>query len=559
MLAPPWIAVPPPGYGGVESVVSVLTEALMGRGHEVTLFCAPGSTSSARVETMLDEAHPDEIERSLYEVDHVARAFAAIDRSQGEHGFDVVHDHCGFTALGMADRLVTPLVHTLHGQFTRATAAFYAQHQSKATLVAISRAQRATAPEGLVDVRVIPNPIDVQSWPMREHKEDYLLWIGRMSVEKGPHRAIEAARAAGVRLVLAGVIQPGQQAFFDREVGPHIDGERVSFLGEIGGPLKRSVFAGARALLMPITWEEPFGMVMVEALTCGTPVIAFPTGAATELVIDGRTGFLVEDETAMAAAVGRLGTIAARDCRAWVAEHCDVDVVAGAYERAYRTAAHARKTAMALSERTFSVLDGSTFVVSDRLGDVRNDEGPDHGFFCQDTRFLSRWVLRVSEKPLELLGLDQAGALRRPVLLDAPRRPGDRGPVLGHATALDRPCVDGGVSAHQPSPRDQHDPGRARARHGLRRPVRSQGRGGRSPGRVTSQHDDRCSTLSYEREGFRRSVTISSSVPAAVTSRRVHLLADARSRRAMVDHFHHHSGRRAVLDDIQEAQRTRHP
>jgi glycosyltransferase involved in cell wall biosynthesis len=332
----------------VESVVSVLTEALVRRGNEVTLFCAPGSASSARVVTLLDEAHPDEIERSLYEVDHVARAFAAVDQACEASCFDVVHDHCGFTALGMADRLATPMVHTLHGQFTSATSAFYTRHESKATLVAISRAQRAMAPERLAGVAVIPNPIDMQGWPLQERKQDYLLWIGRMTVEKGPHRAIAAARAAGVPLVLAGVIQPGQQAFFDREVAPHIDGDRVRFLGEVGGSLKRSVFAGARALLMPISWEEPFGMVMVEALTCGTPVIAFPAGAASELVIDGQTGFLVEDETAMAAAVGRLGSIAVRDCRAWVAEHCDVNIVAGAYESVYRAAARPRDATMAL-------------------------------------------------------------------------------------------------------------------------------------------------------------------------------------------------------------------
>jgi glycosyltransferase involved in cell wall biosynthesis len=349
MLAPPWISVPPPGYGGVESVVSVLSEALVERGNEVTLFCAPGSVSSARVVTLLDEPHPDEIERSLYEVDHVAQAFAAIDRAAGGvRHFDVVHDHCGFTALGMADRLATPMVHTLHGQFNAATSAFYARHESKATLVAISRAQRATAPEGVGRVAVIPNPIDVQGWPLQERKEDYLLWIGRMTAEKGPHRAIAAARAAGVPLVLAGVIQPGQRAFFEREVAPHIDGDRVRFLGEIGGSLKRSVFAGARALLVPISWEEPFGMVMVEALACGTPVIAFPAGAASELIVDGRTGFLVEDETAMACAVGRLQSIAARDCRAWVAKHCDVNVVAGAYESVYLAAAGSREASIAL-------------------------------------------------------------------------------------------------------------------------------------------------------------------------------------------------------------------
>jgi glycosyltransferase involved in cell wall biosynthesis len=348
MLAPPWISVPPPGYGGVESVVGVLTDALVRRGHAVTLFCAPGSRSTARVVSLLQESHPDEIERSLYEADHVARAFEEIDLAAGDLRFDVVHDHCGFTALAMADRLETPIVHTLHGQFTASTAAFYAHHGHKAALVGISRAQLSSAPAGLDLVSAIPNPIDIRAWPLREHKDDYLLWIGRMTAEKGPHRAIAAARAAGVPLVLAGVIQPGQQAFFDREVAPHVDGERVRFLGEVAGSLKRSVFAGARALLMPIRWEEPFGMVMVEALACGTPVIAFPEGAASELVLDGQTGFLVDDELAMAAAVAQLPRIAARDCRAWVAEHCDVDVVAAAYERTYRSVARQRAGTVAL-------------------------------------------------------------------------------------------------------------------------------------------------------------------------------------------------------------------
>jgi glycosyltransferase involved in cell wall biosynthesis len=338
MLAPPWIPVPAPGYGGVESVVSALTDALVARGHEVTLFCAPGSRSAASVVTLLDEARPDEIERSLYESDHVARAFAMIDGAPRGRRFDLVHDHCGFTSLAMADRIDTPLLHTLHGSFTASTAAFYAYHGHKAALVAISNAQLASAPAGLRTVGAIPNPIDLRAWPLQENKRDYLLWVGRMTAAKGPHRAIAAARLAGVPLILAGVIQPGQQAFFDREVAPHIDDDRVRFVGEVGGSVKRSLFADARALLMPIRWEEPFGMVMVEALASGTPVIAFAEGAARELVQDGETGFLVDDETAMAAAIGRLPSIAPADCRAWVSEHCDIGVVAHAYERAYRAA-----------------------------------------------------------------------------------------------------------------------------------------------------------------------------------------------------------------------------
>jgi glycosyltransferase involved in cell wall biosynthesis len=342
MLAPPWIAVPPPGYGGVEEVVSVLTEALVRRGHAVTLLCAPGSTSNATVVTLLDAAHPDEIERSLYEADHVARAFEAIDLAAGYRRFDVIHDHCGFTALAMADRIDTPIVHTLHGQFTPSTSAFYLRHADKAVLVGISRAQLASAPQGIGPIVAIPNPLDVAAWPLQERKDDYVLWVGRMTPEKGPQRAIAAAAAAGVPLVLAGVIQPGQRAFFEREVAPHVDGGRVRFVGEVGGAAKRTLFAHARGLLMPIRWEEPFGMVMVEALACGTPVIAFPEGAARELVMDGRTGFLVQDEHAMAAAIHRLHTIVPRDCRDWVTLHCDQDVVAAAYERTYDSVVQAR-------------------------------------------------------------------------------------------------------------------------------------------------------------------------------------------------------------------------
>jgi glycosyltransferase involved in cell wall biosynthesis len=323
----------------VESVVSTLTEALVGRGHDVTLFCAPGSVSGATVVTLLEKSHPDEIERSLYEVDHVGQAFDRIDLAASGDRFDVVHDHCGFTGLAMASRIDTPLVHTLHGPFTADTAAFYARHGHKAALVGISQAQLASAPPELGPIGSIPNPIDLQAWPLRELKSDYLLWIGRMTPEKGPHRAIAAARAARVPLVLAGVIQPGQQAFFDRAVAPHVDGKRVSFVGEVGGSAKRSLFAHARGLLMPIRWNEPFGMVMVEALACGTPVIAFPEGAARELIINGKTGFLVDDERAMADAIGQLARIGAEDCRAWVSQHCDVEVVAAAYERTYRSVA----------------------------------------------------------------------------------------------------------------------------------------------------------------------------------------------------------------------------
>jgi glycosyltransferase involved in cell wall biosynthesis len=337
MLAPPWIPVPPPGYGGIEAVVDLVAGELVRRGHDVTLFAAPGSRSEAEVVELLDRPHPDEIERALYEVDHVARAFAVIDEAgRSGRSYDVLHDHCGFTAFAMADRLSVPVIHTLHGPFTPQTAAFYAHHAGKANVVAISHAQLAQAPEGLRVAGVVPNPIDAAAWPLVSEKDRYLLWVGRMTAEKGPHRAITAARLAGMPLVLAGPVQPSQERFFEHEVAPQIDGQQIRYVGEVAGEEKIRLFSRARALLMPIRWPEPFGMVMLEAMVCGTPVIAFPEGSATELVTPGQTGFLVDGEQEMADACALAAGIDPERCREVIVERCDVRAVTVAYEDIYR-------------------------------------------------------------------------------------------------------------------------------------------------------------------------------------------------------------------------------
>src|SRR4051794_25432336 len=219
MLAPPWIPVPAPAYGGIEEVVRLLCEGLVERGHDVTLFAPPGSRSVARVHTPLDDAHPEEMQSSRVEADHVARAFGLIEQD----GFDVIHDHTGFVALAMADRIAVPMVHTLHGPFDDEASAFYREHGAKGRLVALSGYQRDAAPPEAGRPEVVPNPLRVEEWPFSAEKEPFVLWMGRMSPDKGPHRAIDAARRAGVPIVLAGPVQPGQEEFFATEVEPHLD------------------------------------------------------------------------------------------------------------------------------------------------------------------------------------------------------------------------------------------------------------------------------------------------------------------------------------------------
>jgi glycosyltransferase involved in cell wall biosynthesis len=339
MLAPPWIPVPPPGYGGIEFVVALLTDALVDRGHEVELFCAPGSSSKAKVRPLLDAAHPEGIERSLFEADHVGRAFDIFDsEASGGEPFDLIHNHCGYTPLAMANRIQTPLVHTVHGPFDEDARPFYGSHGWKGELVCISRSQASSAPEGANVAGVVYNPIDVESWPVGYHKQDYLLWVGRFVPEKGPHRAIQVAREAGRRLILAGTVQPGYERFFSTEIEPHIDGEMISFVGEVGGARKQRLFADAFAFLMPIRWPEPFGMVIVEALAAGTPVLAFAQGAAPEIIENGVNGFLVNDEHEMAEMVPKCAEIEPEQCRRSAHERFSPDRVAAGYEEIYSAA-----------------------------------------------------------------------------------------------------------------------------------------------------------------------------------------------------------------------------
>jgi len=330
MIAPPWIPIPPPRYGGIEAVVALVTDRLVKLDIDVTLFCAPGSHSNAQMIHTLPHAYEKSIHNSMFEVDHVLQALRYARR-----GFDVIHDN---TNVGVALAHYgshVPIVHTMHNGHGAERGAFYARHSGCAHLVAISEAQRWTAPASLRVAATIYNPIDPEEWPFQENKQPYVLWVGNFHENKGAHLAIAAAAIAQKRLILAGPVQPGQEAYFKHEIAPFIDGNWVRYAGEIGGARKRAMFANAAAFLMPITWNEPFGMVMIEALVCGTPVISFPWGAATEIVIDGVNGYQVADVPAMAEALGDSSAIDPYACRESVLDRYNPTQIAEDYAALY--------------------------------------------------------------------------------------------------------------------------------------------------------------------------------------------------------------------------------
>lgn len=331
MLAPPWIKIPPAGYGGIEWVIHYLTDELVRRGHDVTLFATGDSHTSARLAPTLPTQIPDRIGQSMYEV---LQAATCLRRA---HEFDIIHDHSGFTAVPYASFLPTPLVHTLHGHFTPEICSFYRTFRDTAWYVSISDYQQSCCPD-LRYAGTVYNPIDISLWPFRprREKDDYLLAFGRLCADKGFHTAIEVARKTGRRLVVAGTIQQQYRDYYETVIKPEIDGEQIRFVGEVSLTEKWNLFSRAQALLFPVQWPEPFGLVMIESMATGTPVIAFREGSVPEIVLDGVTGFVVRDAEEMAARVGELDRIDAGACRNHVRDRFSVKKTVDGYEEVYR-------------------------------------------------------------------------------------------------------------------------------------------------------------------------------------------------------------------------------
>jgi glycosyltransferase involved in cell wall biosynthesis len=344
LISPPWYPVPPHGYGGVELVVSLLATGLRKRGHEVRLFGAEGSESGTIVcapkEWREDLGLPQMSQREAAYAGRVYRKLRALTETFGP--VDVIHEHSGFVGLLAAQyQSDTPVVHTVHGPLDESERTGYESVVDGAGLVAISQNQRESAPD-LSWIGTVHNAVDINALTLgpAEAGEPYLVALARICPEKGQHQAIEVARRAGMKLVLAGKIENTAESldYYRRLIGPHIDGDRVVHILNVAGAEKAELLAHATALLAPITWPEPFGLSIVEAMASGTPAIAFNLGAIPELIEEGLTGYVVEDVDAMVDAVRRVREIDPVSCAVRARLLFSPDAMVDSYLEVYRRA-----------------------------------------------------------------------------------------------------------------------------------------------------------------------------------------------------------------------------
>ena len=332
MVAPPYYEVPPTSYGGVETVVAGLVDGLVRAGHHVTLIGAGArGTSAQEFVAASAEATADHLGEAVPELLHAARVARVLDSG----GFDLVHDHTLAGPL-LARGRRTPTLVTVHGQVGGDNRRYYRELGDSVGLVAISRAQRATAPE-LNWVATIYNGIDVSSFlATAGSPEPYALFLGRFHVDKGPHLAIDAARSVGLPITLAGkCTEPGERAYFDAEILPRL-GSDVTIQGPARGAEKRVLLSGASCLLFPVCWDEPFGLVIVEALASGTPVVALRRGSVPELLTDGYTGEICDEPAQLPDAIRRAAALRPSDCRTQALDRFDVEPMITGYLAAYR-------------------------------------------------------------------------------------------------------------------------------------------------------------------------------------------------------------------------------
>ena len=331
VLSPVWFPVPPSGYGGIEWIVSLLADGLAEAGHEVTLFASGESSTKGELASVFSEAPSADIGKAAPELRHALSCYERADE------FDIVNDHSGPLAAALGGLVDTSVVHTVHGPLVGADGELYASLARVAPevgLISVSLNQRQPQPD-LHWVANCHNALDLDSYPVHAERGEYLLFLGRMTADKGCHRAVEVALEAGLPLRIAGKMrEPAEREYFETYVAPHL-GDGIEYLGETSHGKKVALLQNARATLFPIEWEEPFGLVMIESMACGTPVIATRCGAVPEVVEQGRSGMIVDDYREMAGAIPDADRLEPQACREWVEEHFSATRMVEDYLEAY--------------------------------------------------------------------------------------------------------------------------------------------------------------------------------------------------------------------------------
>ncbi len=320
---------PPPLSSSIVWVASYLTERLVELGHDVTLFATGDSKTKGRLWSYFDS--PADFTDATNEIMHVGKACEYIARE----GFDIIQNHnfgLGLVPMYLSD---TPCVSTIHSPYHDTWTTLHSILAKRQHYVSVSYRQRELTPQ-LNWFGTVHNAVDVEDFPFSSEKDDYLLTMSRIARPKAIHLAIEAARKAERRLKIAGRLDKAWEQYFDEEVAPHIDGHTVEYLGEVGFEQKVALYQRAAGLLLPSRAAETFGMVIIEALACGTPVIALSFGPAHEVIKDGEVGYVVDDVDEMAAAVNKLDSISPSACRAHVVENFNTHLMAERYLEIYQ-------------------------------------------------------------------------------------------------------------------------------------------------------------------------------------------------------------------------------
>ena len=327
MLAPISWRTPPRAYGPWELVTSLLTEGLVARGVDVTLFATQDSLTAGTLAGVVPQGYSEnpEMDAKVWEALHIAHVFERADE------FDIIHNQADFMPLAFSRLVTTPMVTTIHGFSSERIIPVYKRYEDRVAYVAISDADRHPQ---LQYAATIHHGVTLDEFRFNPNGGEDLLFFGRIHPDKGAGEAIQAAALAGRRLVMAGLVQ--DEAYYRREVAPFVDGDRVDYRGVIGGADRIAALGNARALLHLIDFDEPFGLSVIEAMACGTPVIAYRRGSMAELIEDGVTGFLVDSREEAVSAIARIGQIDRTACRASVARRFTVERMVDDYLKLYQ-------------------------------------------------------------------------------------------------------------------------------------------------------------------------------------------------------------------------------